>query len=82
MVERGGLENRCTLAGTKGSNPLLSAKQNPGRKVGISVFRDVKSSAFDVPENRNPVSEANEGFCFSYPLLGINAVNPPLSAKS
>ena len=26
MVECGGLENRCTLAGTEGSNPSLSAK--------------------------------------------------------
>ena len=25
VVERGGLENRCTLAGTVGSNPTLSA---------------------------------------------------------
>ena len=25
VVERGGLENRCTLAGTEGSNPSLSA---------------------------------------------------------
>ena len=25
MVERGGLENRCALAGTVGSNPTLSA---------------------------------------------------------
>ena len=25
MVDRGGLENRCTLAGTEGSNPSLSA---------------------------------------------------------
>lgn len=27
VVERGGLENRCTLAGTQGSNPCLSANQ-------------------------------------------------------
>jgi hypothetical protein len=25
VVDRGGLENRCTLAGTQGSNPCLSA---------------------------------------------------------
>jgi hypothetical protein len=25
VVDRGGLENRCTLAGTVGSNPTLSA---------------------------------------------------------
>ncbi len=27
VVDRGGLENRCTLAGTQGSNPCLSAKK-------------------------------------------------------
>ena len=26
VVDRGGLENRCTLTGTQGSNPCLSAK--------------------------------------------------------
>ena len=25
VVDRGGLENRCTLTGTQGSNPCLSA---------------------------------------------------------
>ncbi len=25
VVDRGGLENRCALAGTQGSNPCLSA---------------------------------------------------------
>ncbi len=25
MVDRGGLENRCSLTGTQGSNPCLSA---------------------------------------------------------
>ena len=29
VVERGGLENRCTFAGTQGSNPCLSATENP-----------------------------------------------------
>ena len=27
MVEQAGLENRCTLTGTVGSNPTLSAKK-------------------------------------------------------
>ena len=26
VVDRGGLENRCALTGTKGSNPFLSAE--------------------------------------------------------
>lgn len=26
VVDRGGLENRCTFTGTQGSNPCLSAK--------------------------------------------------------
>ena len=33
VVERGGLENRCTLARTGGSNPSLSAIFNEGTYV-------------------------------------------------
>ena len=33
MVDRGGLENRCALAGTQGSNPCLSAKKVRKRKL-------------------------------------------------
>ena len=29
VVERGGLENRCALTGTEGSNPSLSANHSP-----------------------------------------------------
>ncbi len=29
VVDRGGLENRCALAGTQGSNPCLSATHGP-----------------------------------------------------
>ena len=38
-VERGGLENRCPLTGTKGSNPFLSASQSrcPAQR-GIFIF--------------------------------------------
>ncbi len=32
-VERGGLENRCTLTGTEGSNPSLSAKPAGARSA-------------------------------------------------
>ena len=28
MVDRDGLENRCTLTGTQGSNPCLSAEKS------------------------------------------------------
>ncbi len=42
MVERGGLENRCTLAGTVGSNPTPSASFShdpwPQTVVGVPVF--------------------------------------------
>ena len=31
VVDRDGLENRCTLTGTQGSNPCLSAKKQPLR---------------------------------------------------
>ncbi len=30
LVEQAGLENRCTFAGTVGSNPTLSASLNDG----------------------------------------------------
>ena len=33
MVETGGLENRCTLTGTGGSNPSLSAIQSAAQKI-------------------------------------------------
>ena len=41
VVERGGLENRCAFAGTKGSNPLLSAYCNSNKlqtTVNPSVY--------------------------------------------
>ncbi len=34
MVEQAGLENRCTLTGTVGSNPTLSAKN---KHTGVCV---------------------------------------------
>ncbi len=34
------------LHGSGGSNPSLSAKQNPGRQVGISVFQARQALAF------------------------------------
>ncbi len=57
VVDRGGLENRCALAGTQGSNPCLSAinaenqqiaKQTPNFtpknvKLGVFVFFKIDS---------------------------------------
>ena len=41
MVDRGGLENRCALAGTQGSNPCLSAKKARKRKLsGLRAKKD------------------------------------------
>ena len=38
MAERDGLENRCTLTGTEGSNPSLSAKNEEGSLHVASFF--------------------------------------------
>ncbi len=38
MVERGGLENRCALTRTQGSNPCLSAKQKRADQGKQSAF--------------------------------------------
>ena len=37
MVDRDGLENRCTLTGTEGSNPSLSAGK-PAKNAGFVVY--------------------------------------------
>jgi hypothetical protein len=41
VVDRGGLENRCTLAGTQGSNPCLSATfiLNKEQTTEINTFQ-------------------------------------------
>ena len=43
MVERGGLENRCTLTGTVGSNPTLSARLS----LISYIFRIVNRIVFE-----------------------------------
>ena len=42
MVEQAGLENRCTLTGTVGSNPTLSAK-NKRSVFGAQVCEEADS---------------------------------------
>ncbi len=38
-VDRGGLENRCALTGTQGSNPCLSAIEKEAvSKIGAASF--------------------------------------------
>lgn len=39
VVDRDGLENRCTLTGTQGSNPCLSAKKQPLRLLFFAQER-------------------------------------------
>ncbi len=36
MVESGGLENRCTFAGTVGSNPTLSAIKEQAEGIPLT----------------------------------------------
>gem|GEM_PF-6011321 len=38
VVERGGLENRCPLTGTEGSNPSLSARAFAEKPAFLRVF--------------------------------------------
>ena len=52
VVDRGGLENRCTLAGTQGSNPCLSAIKAASQRLaafilfyGLSVEKRVQLMA-------------------------------------
>ena len=42
VVDRGGLENRCALAGTQGSNPCLSAKSC--KSQGLQLFFALKAA--------------------------------------
>ena len=53
MVERGGLENRCPLTRTKGSNPLLSAKQKPDRYGWVFFFTADESLLSEGCKNEN-----------------------------
>ncbi len=39
MVDRDGLENRCTLMGTQGSNPCLSAKKEQPQGCSFCLNR-------------------------------------------
>ena len=48
MAERDGLENRCTLTGTEGSNPSLSANNEEGSLRVASFF-------FFVTTNQNAI---------------------------
>ena len=45
VVEWGGLENRCTLRSTKGSNPFLSANKGVNQQV-------MQFTPFITPENQ------------------------------
>ena len=38
VVDRGGLENRCSLTGTQGSNPCLSAKKEAASQRLVAYF--------------------------------------------
>lgn len=48
VVERGGLENRCALTRTEGSNPSFSA-YFVGKKSQVAAIKDI--NLFDPPPN-------------------------------
>lgn len=47
VVDRDGLENRCTLTGTQGSNPCLSAKKQPARLLLFVIRPVINQEAID-----------------------------------
>ena len=58
MVERGGLENRCSLRATEGSNPSLSAKNASERAHFLSAtegpHRGMVFESLSPPEKTRP----------------------------
>ncbi len=77
MVERDGLENRCTLLGTEGSNPSLSATKNPCESAGFFVRRGNIMSEVPAPaeQARSWWQRASSG------NMSREANNPSLSAE-
>ncbi len=76
VVECGGLENRCPLLRTGGSNPPLSAKQKSPPK-GLFCFEEPgKLACQRLGKTKKKVSEANGAFLFDAPPLGDHASNP------
>ncbi len=69
MVERGGLENRCTLAGTVGSNPTPSA--NLSSTESIDPFRNERST--------RPICKHFANITFLE--VGLNVRFPPKSGR-
>ena len=78
VVERGGLENRCPLTGTEGSNPSLSAiasaDNKPAPRAGLSFpgFQARQKLAFvrvGKPGNETPHGVCLQMLC-SYPTKG------------
>ena len=61
VVDRDGLENRCTLTGTQGSNPCLSAKKQPLQAVFFGSSR--KFGAFDSRKPTSPPSTCRVATC-------------------
>lgn len=82
MVDRDGLENRCTLTGTQGSNPCLSANDKKGcesidaqpfvvRKGGMRILGSLSRSAFAAQRRKNPCLSANDKKAASQTTRGL-----------
>ena len=52
VAESGGLENRCTLTGTVGSNPTLSARIE-GQGKGQRECKTIENFSLFVPESHS-----------------------------
>ena len=58
MVDRDGLENRCTLTGTQGSNPCLSAK-NGSRKTSFYILTGMRTPSPHIVRSTGKRSDHN-----------------------
>ena len=59
VVDRGGLENRCTLAGTQGSNPCLSAniqvKSAVSQRLAADLTLYTYKNTYKLPDKPSPI---------------------------
>ena len=55
VVDRGGLENRCTLAGTQGSNPCLSANTQVKSAVSQQLAADLILYTYKLLDKPSPI---------------------------
>ena len=74
MVDRDGLENRCTLTGTQGSNPCLSAdKELQARGLWLFVVWGMHGAIWGMPGAS--AGAGDKGGCLLV-LAGFRGIDP------